>query len=124
VSALLTHGLSVARGESIAAVAWTPGAVVALGYVGVLAGAVAYLAYFGLLDEVGPIHGNLVFYAVPVVATLGGSVLLGESISTLTLVGFATIFAGFAVLTSRAIVAEAEVWYGDLAARLASKDVF
>jgi drug/metabolite transporter (DMT)-like permease len=124
VSALLTHGLSAARGESIAAVAWTPAAVVALGYVGVLAGAVAYLAYFGLLDEVGPIRGNLVFYAVPVVATLGGAVLLGESISTVTLAGFATVFAGFAVLASRAIVAEVEAWDGDLVARLLVTDRF
>jgi drug/metabolite transporter (DMT)-like permease len=105
VSALLTHALSATSGESAAAVTWTPGAVVALGYVGVVAGAVAYLVYFALLDDVGPIHGNLVFYAVPVVATLGGAALLGESVSTTTLAGFATIFAGFAILASRPIAA-------------------
>jgi drug/metabolite transporter (DMT)-like permease len=67
-------------------------------YVGVFAGALAYIAYFGLLDAVGPIHGNLVFYAVPVVATVGGAGLLGESVSSSTLLGFVVIFAGFAVL--------------------------
>lgn len=72
VSAALTHGMSVASGESLAAATWSPTALVALAYVGVFAGAVAYLTYFGFLDDVGPIRGNLVFYAVPIVATLGG----------------------------------------------------
>ncbi|ELZ94506.1 DMT(drug/metabolite transporter) superfamily permease [Haloferax mucosum ATCC BAA-1512] len=117
VSAVLTHGLSIVSGESPAAVTWSPTAVVALGYVGIFAGAMAYIAYFGLLDDVGPIHGNLVFYAVPIVATLGGSALLGESISTLTLVGFIVIFAGFAVLASESIVAEVSNAYATLTAR-------
>lgn len=106
VSSLLSHGLSVATGESVAAVTWTPTAVLALGYVGIFAGAAAYIAYFGLLDEVGAIRGNLVFYVVPVVATLGGSVLLGESISSLTVVGFGIIFAGFAVLGGDSVYTE------------------
>jgi drug/metabolite transporter (DMT)-like permease len=121
VSAALTHGLSVVAGESPAGIVWAPEAVVALGYVGVFAGALAYLAYFGLLDEVGPIHGNLVFYAVPIVATLGGWALLGESISTLTLVGFVTIFAGFAVLASESIAAEARRRYAAVVARVVSR---
>jgi drug/metabolite transporter (DMT)-like permease len=90
---------------------WSPGAVVALGYVGVFAGALAYIAYFGLLDEVGPVRGNLVFYAVPIVATLGGWLVLGEAVSARTLAGFATVFAGFAVLAGRSIVAGIEAWY-------------
>jgi drug/metabolite transporter (DMT)-like permease len=120
VSALLTHALSVVSGESAASVVWALEALVALGYVGVFAGALAYIVYFDLLDEVGPIRGNLVFYAVPIVATLGGWVLLGESISTPTLVGFATIFAGFAVLASESLVAETAKWYAAVAARMAS----
>lgn len=111
VSSLLTHSLSDISGESLAMITWTPAAVVALGYVGIFAGALAYIAYFNLLDDVGPIHGNLVFYAVPIVATLGGSVLLGESISTLSIAGFVTIFAGFAVLASKPIIAEIEHLY-------------
>ncbi len=51
------------------------------GYVGVFSGALAFIAYFGLLDNVGAIRGNLVFYAVPIVATLGGWALLGEAIT-------------------------------------------
>ena len=123
VSAALTHALSGLSGESMAAATWTPTALVALGYVGIFAGAVAYIAYFGLLDEVGAIQGNLVFYVVPIVATLGGSVLLGESISALTLVGFATIFAGFAVLGGDSIAAELQRVYTTVAAKWYSNDV-
>ncbi|GGN90535.1 DMT family transporter [Haloarcula pellucida] len=103
VAAALCHGLSWQAGESVAAVSWGPAALVALLYVGVFAGAVAYVAYFGLLDRSGATHANLVFYVVPVVSTLGGWALLGESISELAVVGFLTIFVGFAVLGSESI---------------------
>ena len=102
-AALLSHALSVAAGESPAAIVWHPEAVAALAYVGLLAGAVAYIAYFGLLDTAGAIRANLVFYAVPVVAAIGGWALLGEIISTLAVGGFVTIFAGFAVIGSESI---------------------
>jgi len=103
VAAALCHLLSLSAGESAAAVAWTPEALAALGYVGVFAGAVAYIAYFGLLDATGAIRANLVFYVVPVVSTIGGWALLGESVSALAIVGFLTVFAGFAVLGSESI---------------------
>ena len=98
LAALLCHALSVAAGESPGAVEWTPTAIVALASVSVLSGVFAYIAYFGLLDAAGAIRANLAFYAVPVVATLGGWVFLGESISPLTVVGFLTVFAGFAIV--------------------------
>ncbi len=107
VAALLCHLLSLGAGEGMAAVQWTPAALVALGYVGVFSGALAFIAYFGLLDEVGAIQGNLVFYVVPVVATLGGWVLLGETVSATTLVGFAVVFLGFAVIGRESVAAGA-----------------
>jgi drug/metabolite transporter (DMT)-like permease len=100
LSALLTHAMSALAGESVAAIAWTPAAVAALAYVGILAGAVAYFAYFDLIDDVGAVRANLVFYAVPVVAALGGWVLLGETITLLTVAGFVTIAGGFALIAS------------------------
>jgi drug/metabolite transporter (DMT)-like permease len=102
-AAALCHLLSWSAGESPGAIVWHPEAVAALAYVGLLAGAVAYIAYFGLLDSAGAIRANLVFYAVPVVAAVGGWALLGESISTLAVSGFVTIFAGFAVIGSESI---------------------
>jgi drug/metabolite transporter (DMT)-like permease len=101
--AALCHALSLSAGESPAAVIWGPEALAALAYVGIFAGALAYIAYFGLLDATGAIKANLVFYVVPVVSTLGGWLLLGEEISGLAVVGFLTIFAGFAVLGSESV---------------------
>ncbi|MFC7174049.1 EamA family transporter [Haloplanus litoreus] len=91
-------GGRVTRGDQL-----DPEAIVALGYVGLLAGAVAYIAYFGLLDAAGAIRANLVFYLVPVVAAVGGWALLGETISTLAVVGFLTIFVGFGVIGSESV---------------------
>jgi drug/metabolite transporter (DMT)-like permease len=102
-AAALAHLLSWWTGESAGAIVWHPEAIAALAYVGLLAGAVAYIAYFGLLDAAGAIRANLVFYAVPVVAALGGWALLGELVSTLAVGGFVTIFAGFAVIGSESV---------------------
>jgi drug/metabolite transporter (DMT)-like permease len=103
VAAVLCHTLSVGTGESAAAAVWSPTAIAALLYVGIFAGAVAYIAYFGLLDTAGAIQANLIFYVVPVVSTLGGWALLGETITSTAVAGFLTIFAGFAVLGSESV---------------------
>ncbi|WP_440009884.1 DMT family transporter [Halomicrococcus sp. SG-WS-1] len=103
IAAVLTHGLSWWRGESAASVVWTSEALFALAYVGLFAGAIAYVAYFGLIDEAGAIRANLAFYVVPVVASLGGWALLGEVISGLAVAGFLTILLGFVVLGSDSI---------------------
>jgi drug/metabolite transporter (DMT)-like permease len=99
-AAALCHLLSLGAGESAASVTWAPAALVALGYVGLVAGAVAYITYFGLVDATGAIKANLVFYVVPLVATLGGWALLEETISTSAVTGFLVVFAGFVVIGS------------------------
>lgn len=98
VSAVMLHVGSALAGESPGAVVWSPTALVTLGYLSVFAGAVAYIAYFGLLSEVGAIQSSLVFYVSPVFATLGGWAVLGESISAMTVAGFGVIVVGFAVI--------------------------
>jgi drug/metabolite transporter (DMT)-like permease len=98
LAALLSHGLSLAAGESLAAVTLSQTALLAVAYVGIGSGAVAYLAYFALVDGVGPKRANLVFYVVPVVSTVGGWALLGESVGPTTLVGFAVVAGGFLLL--------------------------
>ena len=103
LAAALSHALSLAAGESAASITWSAGAIAALAYVSVFAGVLAYLAYFALLDETGAIEANLVFYVVPVVSTLGGWAILGEQIAPLAVVGFLTIFAGFAILGSESV---------------------
>jgi len=103
VGAALSHALSLGAGESVGAVQWSLPALLALGYVAVFAGAVAYVAYFGLIDRAGATHANLVFYVVPLVSTVGGWALLGETVGPMTGVGFLVVFAGFAILGSESI---------------------
>lgn len=98
ISGLLLHVLSLGVGESPAAAEWTLGAVVALAYLSVFAGAVAYILYFGLLDEIGATQTSLVFYVSPIFATLGGWLLLGESLTATTITGFGVVVVGFAII--------------------------
>jgi drug/metabolite transporter (DMT)-like permease len=98
LGAALCHALSFGAGERLSAVQWTPTALLAIGYVSVFSGMLAYIAYFNLLDDAGAIRANLAFYGVPVVAAIGGWAVLGESITALTVVGFLTVFAGFGII--------------------------
>jgi len=105
LAAVLSHLLSLGAGQSVSGLSVTPTAVVALLYVGVFSGALAYLAYFALIDTAGATRANLVFYLIPVVSAVGGWLLLGETISALTLVGFAVVLGGFLLIGSETILA-------------------
>jgi len=98
VGALSMHGLSLGLGEEVVPTEWTPAVLVALCYLGVVAGAGAHAAIFALLEEVGPTRTNLLSYAMPVVTAFGGWVLLGEVLTTATGVGFVCVLAGFALV--------------------------
>ncbi|QSG11109.1 Permease of the drug/metabolite transporter (DMT) superfamily [Halapricum desulfuricans] len=109
--AILMHVLSVALlGESPAAIDWTPRAIVALGYLSLIASAVGFLVYFDLLDRLGPVEINLVSYLAPVVAAVVGFAFLGEVIDAATGVGFLFIFVGFVLLKRRALARELDRW--------------
>jgi probable blue pigment (indigoidine) exporter len=86
------------RGESLAAIHWTDTALLSLVYLTVVSGVVAFLVYFELLSRVGATEINLVGYLEPVVATLMSWLILGELVESTTMVGFAAIFLGFALL--------------------------
>jgi drug/metabolite transporter (DMT)-like permease len=105
--ALVLHAVSFGLGESTAAVRWTLEAVAALGFLSVASSALAFLAYFHLLDRLGPVEINLVSYVAPVFAALVGWLALGEAVGVTTAVGFACIVAGFVALKRRAIAEEA-----------------
>jgi drug/metabolite transporter (DMT)-like permease len=109
VGAPLLHVASLAFGES-QTVAWTPRAAVAMAYLVVVAGGAGYLLYFSLLDLLGSVEINLVNYLVPVFAALTGWAVLNESLSAATVVGFAVVFAGFALVKRRALRAELRSW--------------
>jgi drug/metabolite transporter (DMT)-like permease len=71
--------------------------VLALGALGT---GVAFLIQYGLVAEKGPTIGAMVTYLIPIVATVAGVLLLGESLSWNEPVGAAVILAG-AALTQR-----------------------
>lgn len=102
VGGVILFGVSAAVGEPFAFPA-TPSGWAAVAYLGVFATAVAFLIYYTLLEVRGALETSLVAYLVPVVATIAGIVVLGESITLPTVVGFLLVSVGFVLLKRRAI---------------------
>lgn len=102
----ILHTGSFAAGERAADVTFSLLGVAALFYLAVFASAIAYVIYFGLLERFGPLEINLMSYVVPIFATLGGVVLLNETITVGTVVGFLLITSGFVVLKARPLADE------------------
>jgi drug/metabolite transporter (DMT)-like permease len=98
LGALLLHGLSLGAGESMQTVQWTSEGLIALGYLSVVASAAGFLIYFDLLDRLGPIEINLVSYAAPFAAAITGVVVLSETPTLFTAVGFGLICCGFVLI--------------------------
>lgn len=65
----------------------------------VLCSAVAFLLMFALVAEVGPIRMSAITYVNPAVAVIAGALFLNEPISAWTVVGFAAILVGSALVT-------------------------
>lgn len=102
----LLHVGSFAIGERLADVTPTTVGIVSVVYLAVFASAIAYIVYFVLLAEFGPLEINLVSYVVPVFATAAGVVLLGEELTIAMFVGFGLIAGGFVVIKARVIATE------------------
>jgi drug/metabolite transporter (DMT)-like permease len=103
LGALVLHAGSLLAREVPTADALVPTAVGAIVYLGVFSTAVAFFIYFTILEEHGAFQAALVSYLVPVVATLVGVFVLGETLGLPTIVGFGLIAGGFALLKRRAI---------------------
>ncbi|WP_459882545.1 DMT family transporter [Halorubrum gandharaense] len=103
---LLMHGFSVGLGEPQGPPVFLAEPLVALLFLSVCSSAVAYSIYFTLLDRLGAFEINLVSYVVPVVATVAGVLLLGETVTWLTVAGFVVIVAGFGLVKRHAIAEE------------------
>ena len=67
------------------------GSVIGLG---VLCTAVAFVAFFKLIAEVGPTRATVVAYLNPAVAVIAGVLLLDEPFTPSTALGFMLILAG------------------------------
>jgi len=96
-------------GVLFAPAAW-PSAEVTLSVVGLglICTALAFMLFFALVAEVGPVRSTLVTYLNPAVAVAAGALVLDEPITWLTAAGFVLVLAGSALASRRAPVAEAE----------------
>lgn len=86
-----------------------PGNVVAsVVGLGVICTALAFVAFFELIKEIGSTRATVITYLNPVVAVVLGVVFLGESITIGTLVGFALILAGSRFSTAASVTRPVE----------------
>ena len=75
--------------------------VLAVGVLAVVCTALAFLLFFALIAEVGPVRATVITYFNPAVALLLGVVLLREPFTIGAVVGFALILAGSVLATRR-----------------------
>ncbi len=103
VGALVLHTASLGVAETPSGNGTEPTAIAMVVYLGVFSTAIAFLIYFSILEDHGAFEAALVAYLVPIVATIVGVFVLGESITTLTIGGFVLVALGFGLLKREAI---------------------
>jgi drug/metabolite transporter (DMT)-like permease len=79
-----------------------PQVLLAIGLLGVVCTALAFLLFFALISEVGPVRATIITYVNPAVALGLGVSLLGEPFTLGAVVGFALILLGLFLATRRA----------------------
>jgi drug/metabolite transporter (DMT)-like permease len=63
--------------------------------------ALAFIVFFALIGEVGPVRATVITYVNPAVAAVLGVTLLGERITAGMIIGFALVIAGSILATGR-----------------------
>jgi drug/metabolite transporter (DMT)-like permease len=104
----------VAASLALAAIAYTPvgitqlprhmpggNVIAAIVVLGVVCTAIAFVVFFALIAEVGPVRATVITYVNPAVAVVLGVALLGESFTLGTAAGFVLILLGCALATWR-----------------------
>jgi len=85
--------------------AWPPAeAVIAVLVLAVVCTAVAFLVFFRLIDEVGPVRATVITYLNPAVAIALGVIFLSEPFTVGLVVGFVLVLLGSALATRRSPV--------------------
>jgi drug/metabolite transporter (DMT)-like permease len=74
----------------------------ALAALGLVSTAAGFVAFFALINRAGPDRAALITYVAPVVAMIGGAVLLAEPVAARSLVGTGLIFVGAWLATQTA----------------------
>jgi drug/metabolite transporter (DMT)-like permease len=81
-----------------------PAVIGAVAVLGIACTAAAFLLFFRLIAEVGPVRATVITYVNPAVAVVAGVALLGEPFTAGTGVGFVLILAGSWLATGPASV--------------------
>ncbi len=68
---------------------------------GLVCTAAAFVLFFELIAEAGPVRATVITYVNPAVAVLLGVILLGERFTAATAVGFALVLGGSVLATQR-----------------------
>jgi drug/metabolite transporter (DMT)-like permease len=63
--------------------------------------ALAFLVLFALVGEIGPVRATTITYVNPAVAVIAGVLVLGESVTVWTLIGFVLVVAGSVLVNRR-----------------------
>ena len=87
---------------------WHTGAVhldtwLALAWLGVVCTAIAFIAFFALIDEIGPIRSSVITYINPAVAVTLGVLFLSEPITLGLIIGFPLVVLGSYLATRKPI---------------------
>jgi drug/metabolite transporter (DMT)-like permease len=110
VPAMTVNGISLAACAVVyapfAALQWPrvlPGADVLLsvGVLGVVCTALAFLLFFALIQEVGPVRATVITYINPAVAAIAGIAVLHEAFTVGMAVGFVLVLTGSFLATRR-----------------------
>lgn len=78
----------------------------ALGGLAVVCTALAFLLFFALIAEVGPVRSTVITYVNPAVAAVAGFAVLHESLTLAMVAGFALVIAGSVLSTRRTAAPE------------------
>lgn len=73
--------------------------IVAVVVLAVVCSALAFILMFKLIAEIGPIRMTAITYVNPAVAVIAGALVLSEPITIWTIIGFALILGGCALVT-------------------------
>lgn len=80
--------------------------VLAVATLGVVCTALAFILFFALIAEVGPVRATVITYVNPAIALLLGVLILGEPFTAGAGVGFALILAGSFLATRRTVASK------------------
>ena len=92
----LVSGSFVSQVEGLTQLGW-----ISVLYLGVLSSALGYLLYYGVVSRRTVSRLSIQLYLIPVVSVVGGVLLLGESVTVLTIIGGAMMLFAVALTTRR-----------------------